>query len=276
MKNVTRRTALITGSSSGIGKAAALYFQKKGWNVVATMRDPSHGSTLANLENVLCLPLDVTKPVTIAEAFRSTHSKFGAVQAVVNNAGYAVTGVFESISRDQIHKQFETNVFGLMDVAAAAIAHFRDRGEGTLINVSSMGGRITFPICSAYHATKWAVEGYTESLRYELQPLGIKVRLVEPGVIKTDFYNRSMDSPDISQVAEPYRNYLKVVSPRLLEAGEKGASPEVAARVIYRAATDRGWKLRYPAGADARVLLALRGLLPERWFLRLVRAAAGG
>ena len=273
------KTVLITGASTGIGRSTALHFQMKGWNVVATMRDPSQGVELGRLDNVICLQLDVTKPETIAEAFSRAIEIFGGLDVAVNNAGYAVTGVFEAISSEQLRKQFDTNVFGVMNVSNAAIAHFRNKGQGTLVNITSVGGRITFPLCSAYHATKWAVEGYSESLQYELRPLGIKVRLVEPGVIKTDFYGRSMDLADVARASDgavAYNDYVNKVSPRLVEAGTKGASPAIVARVIYRAATDRGWKLRYPAGADAKVLLALRHLLPHAWFTRLVQLAVGG
>lgn len=187
------KTILITGSSSGIGRATALYFATKGWNVAATMRSPQREFELAKLPNVKVYPLDVTRPETIKEAVAAAISDFGGIDVVVNNAGYGGVGIFEAASQEQIERQFGTNVFGVMNVIREILPHFRERKGGTIINVTSVGGIITFPIYSVYHATKWAVEGFAESLQYELKPFNIKVKNIEPGAIKTDFYDRSQD-----------------------------------------------------------------------------------
>src|SRR5215216_677679 len=182
------KTILITGASTGIGKATALLFQQRGWKVAATMRSPEKADDLKGLNNLACIRLDVTDISSIRQAITDVISQFGSIDAVVNNAGYGMVGPFEASTVEQVERQFATNVFGLMNVTRELLPHFRARGAGTFINISSMGGRITFPLYSVYHATKWAVEGFSESLQFELRQLNIKVKIVEPGPIKTDFY----------------------------------------------------------------------------------------
>jgi short-subunit dehydrogenase len=187
---------------------------------------------------------------------------------VVNNAGYALMGPFESCSMDRIRTQFDTNVLGLMAVCQAVLPYFRARRSGTLINISSIGGRLTFPLYSLYHSTKWAVEGFSESLQFELAPLNIRVKIIEPGPIKTDFYQRSADR-DL-KVDPDYQDFYNRVMPKMDQAGTSGSPPEAVAEVIYQAATDRSSRLRYAAGSLSGSLLALRKLLPESWFSKLI------
>jgi NAD(P)-dependent dehydrogenase (short-subunit alcohol dehydrogenase family) len=267
------KTVLITGASSGIGAAAARLFQQKGWQVAATMRTPEKAADLAALSRVACLRLDVNDPATIAEALDAAIARFGRIDAVVNNAGYAVVGPFEASTPEQIQQQFDTNVFGVMRVTRAILPHFRAQGGGTLVNVTSMGGRITFPLYSLYHATKWAVEGFSESLQFELRPFDIKVKLVEPGPIKTDFYDRSMDVISTPGL-EIYDDFVNRAMPTMQKAGADGAPPEAVAEVIYKAAKDDGWKLRYPVNAAA--ILSLRKVLPDAAFNGFVRKAVLG
>ncbi|AFY70829.1 3-oxoacyl-(acyl-carrier-protein) reductase [Thalassoporum mexicanum PCC 7367] len=268
------KTVLITGASSGIGKATAILFQQQGWQVAATMRSPERVAQqdpeFANLERLLMLRLDVTEPESIVQAIATTLDKFGSIDVVVNNAGYALVGAFELTTPDQIQKQFETNVFGLMAVTRAVLPHLRQQRQGTIVNVASVGGRVTFPIYSLYHATKWAIEGFSESLQYELRPFNLKVKIIEPGPIKTDFYDRSADMSLSSEIPE-YDQFAAQVMPQMLKAGEEGAAPEQVAKVIYRASTDRSRQLRYPADRNARFLLFLRKLLPERIFTKIVQ-----
>ncbi len=263
-------TILITGASTGIGKATALLFHQQGWNVVATMRSPEKATELNELANVLCLPLDVTEVATIAAAIEAAIERFGAIDVIVNNAGYALIGAFEACELADIRKQFETNVFGLMAVTQAILPHFRQRQQGILVNVASIGGHLAFPLYSPYHATKWAVEGFSESLQYELRQFGIKVKIIEPGPIKTDFYSRSL-----SVAAKPgltaYDSYIQRLLPQFNQAGDAGSPPEVTAKAIYKAATDGTEKLRYPAGGNAGAILAFRKLLPDGWFMGLIR-----
>jgi short-subunit dehydrogenase len=264
------KTVLITGASSGIGKAAAQLFAQRGWNVVATVRSPAQATDLKQLERVTVLRLDVTDTATIQQAVAEAIAQFGQIDTLVNNAGYALVGPFEASTSAQIQQQFATNVFGLMEVTRALLPQFRQQGHGTIINVASVGGRVTFPLYSLYHSTKWAVEGFSESLQYELAPLGIRVKIIEPGAIKTDFYDRSMDvmtQPGLTA----YDSVVNTAMPKMNKAGETGASAELVAQVIYRAATDNSQRLRY--SANSAFILTLRKLLPDSLFFQIVRRA---
>jgi NAD(P)-dependent dehydrogenase (short-subunit alcohol dehydrogenase family) len=266
------KTILITGASTGIGKATALMFHKRDWNVIATMRSPEKGTDLQQLDRCVVLPLDVTDVGSIEGAIASGIQQFGSIDGVVNNAGYALMGAFEPCEPAQIEKQFATNVFGLMAVTRALLPHFRQKRSGTIINVASVGGRITFPAYTLYHSTKWAVEGFSESLQYELAPFNIRVKIVEPGPIKTDFYDRSPDFGQ-GQGKEAYQSFLDRVMPQMDKAGREGSPPEAVAEVIFKAATDSSKRLRYPAGSIAGQLLLLRKILPDSFFFGFVRQA---
>jgi len=264
------KTVLITGAAAGIGKATVELFQAKGWQVAATMRSPEKSPDLAALDGVICLRLDVTEEDSIKEAIAQTLSQFGSLDVVINNAGYALTGPFATCTTEQIERQFATNVFGLMAMTRHALPIMQQQGGGVIINIASIGGRLTFPLYSLYHSTKWAVEGFSESLQYEVEPFNIRVKLVEPGPIKTDFYGRSADSgsqPDLGI----YQDFSDRVMSKMLAAGADGSPPEAVAAVIYQAATDGSKKLRYPAGKNAAMLLTLRKLLPDRWFISFIR-----
>lgn len=262
------KTVLITGASSGIGLETAKMFSRQGWNVVATMRNPENDNQLKGL-GVLCLPLDVTVVETIGGVVAAAIEKFGAIDALINNAGYALIGTFEACTSEEIERQFATNVFGLMEMTRAVLPHFRGRREGVIVNVASIGGKMAFPLYSPYHATKWAVEGFSESLQYELRPLNIKVKIIEPGPIKTDFYSRSMAVARKTELTD-YNDYIDKVLPKM-QKPDIGSPPEVTAKVIYRAVTDNSWKLRYPAGGNAGLVLTLRKLLPDSLFQSMIR-----
>ncbi len=268
------KTVLITGASSGIGRATALYFQKQGWNVVATMRSPDQEiageNSLAKLDRITCLKLDVTDRPTITDAVAETIDRFGAIDVLVNNAGYGMLGAFETSTPEQIQRQFDTNVFGLIETTRAVLPHFRDRKRGVIVNVASIGGRVAFPLYSLYHATKWAVEGFSESLQHELLAFNIRVKIVEPGPIKTDFYARSADRTSNPELPA-YDEFSDRVLSTLNKIGTTGAPAEVVAKTIYGASTDNSWKLRYPADPIAKQLLFLRKLLPDFLFTKIVR-----
>jgi NAD(P)-dependent dehydrogenase (short-subunit alcohol dehydrogenase family) len=276
------KTIFITGASSGIGRATALYFQKKGWNVAATMRSPekelnqetNKPDSLANLDRVIVLKLDVTDPASITDAIAETITRFGTIDVLVNNAGYGLMGVFEAITAEQIQRQFNTNVFGLMETTRAVLPHFRDRKSGVIVNVASIGGHVAFPLYSLYHATKWAVEGFSESLQHELLGFNIRVKIVEPGPIKTDFYDRSADRSNNPDFPE-YDDFNDRILTKLNKIGTTGAPAEVVAKTIYRASTDNSWKLRYPADAIAKQLLFVRKLLPDFLFTKIIRQSTG-
>lgn len=260
-----KQTILITGASTGIGYATAIYFANKGWNVAATMRNPEKGKNLMGVKGVKVYALDVMEPQSIKQAIDSAIKDFGGIDVVFNNAGYALVGAFEAMSQEQIRRQFDTNVFGVMNVTKAILPYFRSKKAGTIINTSSMGGRITFPLYSVYHSTKWALEGFMESLQFELKRFNIKIRNIEPGAIKTEFGNALdfMSMPD-------YDFYVQKAHQNMLDAYKTAPGPESVATVVYKAAVGSGFRLRFPASLQSSTLLLLRWLLPLGWFNALV------
>lgn len=267
------KTILITGASSGIGKATAIYFQQKGWNVIATMRAPEKETELSTLENVHLEKLDVLDLESINNAIQNGIQKFGKIDALVNNAGYGAYGPLESFPRENIIKQFNTNVIGLMDVTKAIIPHFRKNKNGVIVNISSIGGRMTFALGSLYHGTKFAVEGISESLHYEMKEIGVKIKIVEPGFIATDFGGRSFDfqggaieeyKPIINALMKQWQNPNNTVSP-----------PSLVAEVIYKAITDGTNQLRYRAGDDANFLLDSRKEMTDSEFFDMMNKQLG-
>ena len=265
-----KKTVMITGTSSGIGKATVFEFAKMGWNVVATQRNPEKETDFDTLPNVKTYPLDVTNLESIKQTMSSIREDFGKVDVVVNNAGYGVDGAFEAMSDDIIEKQFNTNVFGLMRVTREAIKLMRPSGGGTIIQISSMGGKITFPLYSIYHATKFAVEGFTESLHYELDQFKIKMKLVEPGPIVTDFYGRSRQFVKPMNTNQ-YDGFIQKFNDAAKKVMKSAEGPEVVARVIYKAATDNSSQMRYAVGKPGPILLILRKLLSDKLYFLMVR-----
>lgn len=267
------KVILITGSSSGIGKETVKLFQTKSWKVAATMRTPEKAGDLQRIADVECIRLDVTDIGSIKSAIAETLEKFGRIDAIVNNAGYGLVGAFEAATPEQIEKQFQTNVFGLMNVCREILPYFREQKRGTIVNVASVGGRITFPLYSLYHGTKWAVEGFSEGLQHEVRQFNVKVKIIEPGPIKTDFYDRSQDLTAKEDLIA-YDSYVEKVMPGMQRAGENAPDGSLVAEVIYNAVTDGSWKLRYTA--NSRMLLTLRKFLPDALFFAIVRRATKG
>jgi short-subunit dehydrogenase len=269
------KTVLITGCSSGIGRATALYFADRGWNVIATVRDmEGKCADLKGHKVIDLVRLDVTDIGSIESAVKLARDKYKTVDVVVNNAGYSVSGVFEASTSEQARKQFGTNVLGLMDVTREVIPIMRAQGSGVIINVSSIGGRVASPLYSLYQSTKFAVEGFSESLFYELRSQNIKVKLVEPGTIKTDFYGRSMDKVNLN-VPDSYRRFVESASRTGEKIIEKGSTPDVVAKCIYDAANDGSWRLRYHTGKYSTLLLTMRKILPDHLMMRLVHGSKG-
>lgn len=252
-----RKTVLITGSSTGIGRATAEYFQQLGWNVVATMRTLGNGADLARLDNVLVTALDVTDSASIQSAVGAAIERFGSIDVLVNNAGYGAYGPLEAFEMKSIRRQFDTNVIGLLETTKAVLPHMRAAKSGVVINISSVGGKITFPLGSLYHGTKWAVEGITESLHFELAPIGIKAKVIEPGIIATDFSGRSFDFRNDGALEE-YQGTVKQVMSAFEDFGAKSSPASLCAEVIYKAATDGTDTIRYTAGEDAEQWIAAR------------------
>ena len=267
------KTVLITGAGSGIGRAAVERFGRAGWTVAATMRTPDQAAPFDIPKDRLHLfPLDVTDGHSIDAAIAAAIAAMEHLDVVVNNAGYGLLGPFEQATPEQIRRQFETNVFGPMAVCRAVLPHMRARASGTIINVASVGGRLAFPYYSVYHATKWAVDGFSESLAYELAQYGVSVKIIEPGPIKTEFYGRSEVRVD-DTVLGPYRARFKHTDQRMKRFSARAPGPGVVADAIYRAATDGTARLRYLPAAGG--LLALRRILPDRWFRFGIETALG-
>lgn len=261
------KTILITGASSGIGEATAKHFQAKGWNVVATMRTPDGAAELAKLDNVQVARLDVTDPASIEDAVKVGLGRFGKIDVLLNNAGYGAYGPLEAFSMDRIRRQFDTNVIGLLEVTKVVLPLMREDRAGTIINISSIGGQMTFPLGTLYHGTKFAVEGLSEALHYELEPLGIRVRIVEPGMTSSNFGGSSFDFamdeslPEYAPTAEAMRRVFgKLVSSNL-------SDPKDIAEVVWEAANESGDRLRFRAGSDAEDLLDRRRQQDDATFI---------
>jgi NAD(P)-dependent dehydrogenase (short-subunit alcohol dehydrogenase family) len=237
------KTIFITGASTGLGKATAKLFASKGWKVIATMRKPQNEKELNLIDNITLLPLDVTNLAQIAATTQKVITS-GNIDVVFNNAGYGLIGPLESTTDEQLVRQLDTNILGVIRVAQAFIPHFREKQNGLFISTTSIGGLITFPLSSVYHATKWALEGWSESMAFELNKFGIG--------IKTDFVHRSLDTTSHSA----YDTLVEKLYAGISE--DNFSTAEQIAEVVYEAATDGKDKLRYVAGEDAKALYAQR------------------
>ncbi len=247
-----QKTIFITGTSTGLGKATAKLFHNKGWNVVATMRNPEMEAELTQLENVTLLPLDVTNweqiKNTVAKAI-SLHD----IDVVFNNAGYGLMGALEAFSDEQIVKQINTNLLGVLRVTQAFIPYFRKKKSGLFISTTSMGGLLAFPLHSIYHATKFALEGWSESMSFELGLHNIGIKTIAPGGIATEFTGKSLDKNSQPEYQDIENKLFAAVD------GMKAASTaEQIAEVVYEAATDGKDQVRYVAGTDAKAMYARR------------------
>ncbi|TIO52353.1 MAG: SDR family oxidoreductase [Mesorhizobium sp.] len=265
---------LITGASTGIGHAAAHLFAERGWRVAATMRNPSASAAPVQDQQVTVLPLDVTDPASVKTAVAAALEQFGRIDVVVNNAGYGLFGPFETASDEQIRRQFATNVDGVFAVTRAVLPAMRRQGSGTIINVASLGGLITLPFFSLYHATKFAVVGFTESLSFELAPLGIRAKVIAPGGVATDFAGRSL-AQTFAEGEHAYSRTLSKVMAAMTARRGNYSSPKSIAETIFTAATDGTGRVLYLAGPDAEQAFALRQSLSEAERLEMVRQHSG-
>lgn len=268
------QTILITGASSGIGKVTAKYFHEKGWNVIATMRSPDKEIELTQLDKVLVTRLDVEDPASITSAVAEGISTFGKIDVLLNNAGYGAYGVLEATPIEKIERQFNVNVIGILATIKAVLPHFRANQAGIIINISSIGGQMTFPLGTLYHGSKFAVEGLSEALSFEMEAIGVKVKIIEPGMIKTDFAGRSFDFSNDESLIE-YQDVVGKLFATMSSSEQSGSEPVVVAEVIYQAATDGTNQLRYTAGADALEIIANRKLADDKTFLGGIKAQFG-
>lgn len=242
------KTIFITGASSGIGKSTAIYFANKGWKVIATMRNPQTVTDLGEYDNITLLPLDVTD----IEQIKSTVEKavsIGNIDVVLNNAGYGTVGALEGTSDKEIEQVVNTNLLGVIRLTKEFIPHFRENKGGVFISISSIDGLVAYPFFSLYHATKWAIEGWTESMAFELNRLGIQIKTIQPGPTKTDFVGRSLVIPEHPAYDDFFDGFKKLFFSD--EFIDSLAPAETVSEIIYEAATDGKNQLRYLVGAVA-------------------------
>jgi NAD(P)-dependent dehydrogenase (short-subunit alcohol dehydrogenase family) len=266
---------LITGTSSGIGLAAAVECAAGGHQVIATMRNLARRQALeeaaaARAVSVEIEQLDVTAEGAEAKV-RELVLKYGPIYALVNNAGIAVDGAFEEQSEVDIRDQFETNVFGLMAVTRAVLPSMRAAGRGRIINLSSISGRVALPLVSAYAATKHAVEGLSESLRWELEGFGIEVCVVEPGTFRTPVFFEGKRRGGHGTRSGPYALLSETVERLLRDEASKAPAPDAVGREISRLIDDPAPRFRTVIGMDARTLVTLRRMVPDRLFASGIR-----
>ncbi len=270
-----RGAALVTGCSSGIGRAAALALADAGFTVYATARRPE---TLTDLEvrGIRTLALDVTDEDSMTSAVTTIEAAHGHVQVLVNNAGYALQGPIEECSLDAVRAQFETNVFGLVRLIQLVLPAMREAGSGRIVNIGSMGGRFTFPGGGFYHASKHAVEAISDAVRLEVATFGIAVSLVQPGPVLTSFVDSAVGTVEVSY--GPYARFNQALIDRYRKSYDGSSTNlevtvEKVAEVIVGAATARHPRARYAVGAMAKTLITTRRLLPDVAWDGVVRQA---
>jgi NAD(P)-dependent dehydrogenase (short-subunit alcohol dehydrogenase family) len=274
------QTVLITGSSSGIGLATSLYLARRGYTVWATMRNLEKATELLSAVererlSIEVTQLDVCDDASVKSAVERVLQKSGRIDVVVNNAGYGLRGAMEEVSLDEWKRQFETNFFGAIRVTQAVLPQMRAQKSGAIVNISSVLGRFAIPFSGPYASSKFALEGLTETLRYELAPWNIRVVLIEPGFIATNFQQNAQLAQGSQSESSPYTVFKKASGRRVQRNIYRAASPEKVAETIYRAITHPTPKLRYPVGRDARLVLPLRRFLPAGLFERVLKKQLG-
>jgi NADP-dependent 3-hydroxy acid dehydrogenase YdfG len=260
-----KKVILITGASSGIGMASAIYFANQGWDVAATMRNRKSLQEFKDHPNIKSFELDVTSVDSIQNAMEDIVKTFLKIDVLFNNAGYAIAGPFEALSDQDIRKQFETNLFGVMNVTRAVLPHFRARKSGMILNTTSSGGNFTFPLYSVYNSTKWALEGFMEALQYELTPFNIVIKNLAPGAVKSEFTKKTSFNSN-----SDYDDYANRVQGNMVASYQQAPGADTVAKVAFTAVTDHKSKLRYPATTQAKLGFFLRWLLPLRIFNKMI------
>jgi len=268
----TPKAVLITGCSTGIGRATAEHLARAGHTVYATARRPA---AIEDLKALGCrtLALDVTNEDSMRAAVSAVEEVEGAVGALVNNAGYSQSGAVETVPLDDVRRQFETNVFGLLRMCQLVLPGMRREGRGRIVNVSSMGGKLTFPGGGIYHATKHAVEAISDAMRFEVGGFGVHVSIIEPGLIRTSFGETAVGS--VRHEDGPYAKFNSAVAANTARVydgplGKLGAGPDAVAKAIEKAITSKRPRTRYPVTASARFFIAQHAVLPDRAWDRVV------
>jgi NAD(P)-dependent dehydrogenase (short-subunit alcohol dehydrogenase family) len=267
-------TVLVTGCSSGFGLATAALFLARGWNVVATMRSPKP-MLFEESDRLLVTALDVTDPESVSDALAEGIARFGQIDVVVNNAGVGLFAAAEATPDDVTRQVFETNTFGVMAVCRTVVPHMRERGSGTIVNVTSSVGIAPMPLVAVYTASKYAIEGFSESLAHELGTFGVRVKVVEPGLAPSTSFASNSNGRRDDLLPAAYSAFAERYIRSMQNYPTSYTTAEDVAGAVYAAATDDGDRLRYPAGADSVMLAELRESLPEQAFLARMRTMFG-
>jgi NAD(P)-dependent dehydrogenase (short-subunit alcohol dehydrogenase family) len=272
MTDNSDKTALVTGASSGIGEATALQLAELGYIVYAAARRVDRMSELAD-RGIRTRPVDVTDDASMVALVETIIADTGRIDVLVNNAGYGMYGALEDVPIDEARRQFEVNVFGLARLIQLVLPQMRAQGDGYIVNISSMGGKIWEPLGSWYHASKFAVEGLSDSLRVEVAEFGIKVVIIEPGTIRSEWSAIAADKLEAASAHTPYARQAKLVGAglRSVERLPIAGGPEVVAQVIAKAVQSPRPRTRYPAGGGARAILLAERILPDRGFDRFIQ-----
>jgi NAD(P)-dependent dehydrogenase (short-subunit alcohol dehydrogenase family) len=270
------KVAVVTGSSTGIGYETSLILARNGFLTYATMRNLNKGENINSVATKENLPiqikqLDVTDDVSVTNAIQAISSEAGRIDVLVNNAGYGLNGAFEDLAMDEIKAQYETNVFGLIRTTQAVLPIMRRQKSGTIVNISSGAGRFGFPTGSAYVSTKFAVEGLSESMSYELEPFGIKVAIVEPGVIRTNFGDGLIVAKKSQDPNSPYSQMMQRSAAGFEKMMKNASSPDVVAKVVLNAIRDENPSLRYLAGSDVETWLGGKRKVADEEFYKMMK-----
>ena len=262
------KVAVVTGSSTGIGYETSLILARNGFLTYATMRNLNISENMKMVATKENLPiqikqLDVTDDVSVTNAIQAISSETGRIDVLVNNAGYGLNGAFEDLAMDEIKAQYETNVFGLIRTTQAVLPIMRRQKSGTIVNISSGAGRFGFPSGSAYVSTKFAVEGLSESISYELEQFGIKVVIVEPGVIRTNFADGLVVAKKSKDPSSPYSQLMQKAASGFEKMMKNASSPDLVANVVLNAVRNENPSLRYLAGNDVETWLGKRNMADE-------------
>ncbi|MCV3210619.1 SDR family oxidoreductase [Mesorhizobium sp. YC-39] len=265
------RTILITGTSSGYGKSVAEFFLDRGWNVIATMRRPDPSVFAASSDRLKVLPLDVTDAGSISKAISAGVAAFGAIDVLANNAGVGLASVVEATPDGTVREIFETNTFGVFATSRAIISQMRKQGHGVIINVTSSVTLGIMPLVAIYAASKCAVEGFTESLSYELDAFNIRARLVEPGYAPTTNFSANSGARMKDLIPADYGSFAQSYFEKMTNYPTPYCTEAEVAEAVFAAATDEGRRIRYPAGADSKLLAELRWTTSEEHYLKKMR-----
>lgn len=273
---ITDHVAVVTGSSSGIGFEIALMLARNGFQTYATMRNLAKSENIKSIASKENLPiyieqLDVTDNKSVTNAIQAIVSKANGIDVLVNNAGYALTGAFEDLAIEEIKAQYETNLFGLIRTTQTVLPIMRKQKSGAIVNISSGAGRFGYPGGSAYVSTKFAVEGLSESMAYELEPFGIKVILIEPGVIKTNIANGMVIAEKSQNPNSPYSQIMQKMSTSFEHMLENASYPDVVAKVVLQAVTSENPSLRYLAGKDVEMWIEAKRNMSDDQFYKMIK-----